>query len=340
MLKGSSLVRVLGLLAILSLPFAAFAGTEDGCWLRDAVAPAPTLVFALCQQGGYYVTTDAGAKWTLMDTGSPSFLRSMVFTNATHGIVVGDGGTVYTTDDGGKTWQARESKTKENLLAVTAVGNDAWAGGFDGALIHSGDGGRTWASQTSGTTLALEDIYFADKNNGWACGWSGKILRTVDGGAKWTDITTKAQWSLSSLHFVDAKNGWATGFGGQLMKTTDAGATWQLVKVPLSSWLKDVAVDKAGRIWIAADDQFLTSADGGATWTSIPAKTQTFLRKFVTVGDSMWALGQLGILRQTGSEWKDIDTLKVISKSDAKAQAARKDIDSATQQNTGAATKK
>jgi photosystem II stability/assembly factor-like uncharacterized protein len=339
MLKGSSLVRLFGLLAILSLPFTAFAGLEDGCWLRDAAAPTPTLIFALCQQGGMYISTDGGTKWTMTDTGSPTFLRALVFTSPSHGIVVGDAGAIYTTDDGGKSWQTRESKTKENLLSVTAIGNDAWASGFDGALAHSSDSGRTWASQASGTTMALEDIFFIDNKRGWACGWSGKLLRTADGGARWEDISSKAQWSLTSLFFTDANNGWAVGFSGQALKTKDGGLHWEIVKVPLQSWLKDVIVDHSNRVWIAADDQFLVSTDAGATWTSVPAKTQTFLRKFSYVGDTLWALGQLGILRQSGSEWKEVDTLKVLSRSDARALAARKDIDAATQQNTGAAKK-
>ena len=37
--------------------------------------------------------------------------------------------------------------TRSTLTAVTTVGNDAWAVGHDGIILHSGDGGLTWQRQ-------------------------------------------------------------------------------------------------------------------------------------------------------------------------------------------------
>ncbi len=338
MLKGFFMAKAIGLLAILMLPLSSFAATGGGCWLRDAAAPTTTNIFALCQQGVIYISSDGGAKWDLLDTGAKSFLRTIVFTNASHGIVAGDAGTVMTSEDSGKTWQLHESKTKENLLAVTAVGSDAWASGFDGAIVHSSDGGRSWETQNSTTTLALEDIYFIDKDHGWAAGWSGTILRTVDGGKKWQPVVSKAQWSLTALYFKDASNGWAVGFSGQLLRTKDGGVSWDVMPPPSTAWLKDVAVDSANRIWIASDDALLVSEDQGAHWKSVQAAKQAFLKKFVPVGNSLWAVGQLALLRQVGTDWKQVDSLQVLSSSDSKALLARQDIATQSQQNTAPKT--
>ena len=117
-------------------------------------------------------------------------------------LVAGDGGTILSTDDGGKTWQERldakkQHFTTEHLLDIDGVGDQVWASGFDGTLLHSTDFGRTWEKQVSGTTMALQGIYFLDANHGWAVGWSGTIMRTVDGGKKWSAITSDAAtWSL------------------------------------------------------------------------------------------------------------------------------------------------
>jgi hypothetical protein len=63
---------------------------------------------------------------------------------------------------------------------------------------------------------------------------------------------------------------------------------------------------------VAADDQLLMSADG-QTWTAKPTETLLFLGDFVHVGDSLWAIGQLGALKLsgTGTDWKPVDSLVV-----------------------------
>ena len=50
-------VSALGLLSVLPV----FG--EGSCWLRDAASPAPSTVYALCEQGTLWVTTDGGTKW-------------------------------------------------------------------------------------------------------------------------------------------------------------------------------------------------------------------------------------------------------------------------------------
>ncbi len=308
MLKSASLVTAVCALAM--IPVIAYGQAASSCWLKDGSAPTATTAFILCEQGPVYITNDGGATWRLQETGAKDLLRAIVFSDASHGIAVGNRGTIVGTDDGGKTWQPRNSGSTENLLSVTGRGNLYWASGFNGALVTSTDGGRTWSQQKTGITQGLEDIYFADAQHGWAVGWSGTILRTDNGGAKWDQVTTKvAQWSLTSVTFTDAKNGWATGFAGQLLRSTDGGLTWTAVNTGINTWYKDVFVDGSKRIWVAADDQFLVSEDNGAKFRSVPASTQAFLRKFVPVGDKVWAIGQLALLSQSGTEWKKITSL-------------------------------
>jgi photosystem II stability/assembly factor-like uncharacterized protein len=295
----------------LMLPLLALASDTQHCYLRDAASPTASTAYLLCEQGLVYSTTDAGATWVSPDTGAAVNLHAVTFFDATHGIVVGDAGTLLATEDGAKTWQPRTSGSKENLLSVFTVGNQAWASGFDGALMHSADGGRTWSKQNSGTTMALESIFFLDGNHGWAVGWSGAILRTIDGGNTWQTIKTDAaEWSLATVRFFDANNGWAAGFSGQLLHSTDGGTTWKAQKSPTQSWLTAVATDRAKRLWIAADDHVLVSEDGGQNWKAIPVPTSFFVSRLFSVGNSLYGLAALGIVKQTGTglEWKHDDT--------------------------------
>ena len=353
MLKRKNLAKWIGLIGMLALPIAASAA-GDICYLRDAYATSPTTAYLLCGQGMVYVTNDAGGHWTMQRIAKPPDVRAsstmtaaeraslvlgatpdlhaIAFRDDTHGLVVGNSGTIFATDDGGKTWQKRvddkkQNFTTEHLVSVQVIGNLAWAGGFDGIMLHSEDGGLTWVKQTTGTTQDLQGVYFLNPNLGWAVGWSGTILRTADGGKTWktlhgganvaaisattaTDVTNDfAAFSLNTVYFRDEKNGWACGFAGELIATNDGGDTWRTLKSPVKSQLSSVTIDKAGHIWIAADEQLLVSEDGGQTWTVDTVNKNLFLSKVFGKGDSLWALGELGLLKQVGStkEWKDVD---------------------------------
>jgi photosystem II stability/assembly factor-like uncharacterized protein len=298
-------VSALGLMAVLP------GFGQSSCWLRDAASPAPSTVYALCEQGTLWTTMDGGAKWQSRSIGASAPLRAMAFLDANRGIAVGDAGTVLGTDDGGKKWAARESTTKEKLMDVTFIGDSGWASGMNGTLIATTDGGRTWKAQKTGTTQAIEGIFFLDAKHGWAVGWAGTILRTTDGGDNWKKVTADvAQWSTSSIYFKDEKVGWAAGFGGQLLRSNDGGVTWTVVKTPNNASLTSIAFDKAGNGWITYDDGFLTSTDGGATWKAVQTEGRYFLSRLLRMNDTLWALGQSVVMRQTGpSEWKKIDTL-------------------------------
>jgi len=80
------------------------------------------------------------------------------------------------------------------------------------------------------------------------------------------------------VYFKDLKVGWVVGFQGQLMRSDDGGTTWKAQSPkdakgePIRAWLKGIAVDKSNRLWVAADDQLLMSADG-QTWSPRPPRT-------------------------------------------------------------------
>jgi photosystem II stability/assembly factor-like uncharacterized protein len=313
MLKRKNLARIIGSIGMLALPVAASAA-GDICYLRDATAPSAATAYLLCGQGMVYATTDAGGHWAMQRIGKvPELHASANMTDEQRSQLVL--GTIFATDDGGKTWQNRVNDKKQNfttehLLAIQAIGNLAWTTGFDGIILHSIDGGHTWEKQTSGTTMALESVYFLNPDLGWAVGWSGTILRSTDGGKKWQAVTTDAAtWSINTVYFRDDKNGWACGFSGELLASHDGGLTWQALKSPVQSSLSSVSIDKAGRIWSAADEQLVVSEDGGQTWTVDKIDSNLFLTKVFGKGDSLWALGELGLLKQVGStkEWKQAE---------------------------------
>jgi photosystem II stability/assembly factor-like uncharacterized protein len=288
------------------------AAAQESCWLRDGVSPAPSLVYLLCEQGGLMVTTDGGTTWSSRDTGTKGHMRNIEFFDANNGFAVGDDGLLVATTDGGKTWAPRKTSATDNLTAIQFVGQSGWVTGYDGVVLHSADGGATWSPQNTGTKESLENLFFLDADHGWVVGWAGSILRTTDGGKTWQPVKTDAaQWSLTSVYFRDANNGWIVGFSGQILRSRDGGVTWTAQASPVKSSLASILFDSSNRGWIAADESLLTSEDG-ETWKTVSGvDDQLFLCQLISVNGKPWAIGQLGVLRQTGqsAEWKKIESL-------------------------------
>ncbi|MCA9267639.1 MAG: hypothetical protein KDA41_04180, partial [Planctomycetales bacterium] len=118
--------------------------------------------------------------------------RDLQLVGETGGWLVGDGGLVMTTEDGGLSWQLPAApiptavRQQFDLTAVAVVGSHVWAVGSPGTLaLHSPDGGRHWAAHPTGQSLPLCDVHFVDAQVGYAVGSLGTILATRDGGQSW-----------------------------------------------------------------------------------------------------------------------------------------------------------
>jgi photosystem II stability/assembly factor-like uncharacterized protein len=114
--------------------------------------------------------------------------------------------------------------------------------GYGGKIAQTTDGGNSWIVADSGTDLALYAIRMADENHGWVVGQEGLVLHTDDGGKTWqkqesnatfkdTDGSTKRGY-LFSAYALDANTAWAVGDRSILTSTTDGGKTWTSRKVP------------------------------------------------------------------------------------------------------------
>ena len=54
------------------------------CWLRDLASPVPSNIYALCEQGSVWMSSDNGATWSVKETGAKGAVRAMSFLDAKH----------------------------------------------------------------------------------------------------------------------------------------------------------------------------------------------------------------------------------------------------------------
>jgi len=149
-------------------------------------------------------TSDAGHSWAELYQ-TPSEVQSLDFISGSQGWMQSSGG-LYTTTDGGRTWQIINSSDLPKNARIQFV-----------------DGTYGWAVAS-----------FRDAPTPRALGDS-KLFATTDGGVTWTNIETPCGQSFSlGATLLDAASGWLA-CGGQpsggmepkeLYRTADAGQHW------------------------------------------------------------------------------------------------------------------
>ncbi len=96
------------------------------------------------------VSTNKGVSWEKIPTidNTNQVYKAITFSDDRNGTVVGSGGYVLRTTDGGMSWNRQESKVGQWLLSVTFVDSlRGWAVGNYGTIIHTTDAGKSWVQQ-------------------------------------------------------------------------------------------------------------------------------------------------------------------------------------------------
>lgn len=127
-------------------------------------------------------TTDGGHTWAIQSPGAGGY--SMTCADANTCWVVGRS-NILRTMDGGATWTSQSVANQDFYGVAFVNATTGWVVGMGGAIYKTTDGGGNWVRQTSGSLDHLLPVAFADAQNGWAVGTNGRILNTRDGGATW-----------------------------------------------------------------------------------------------------------------------------------------------------------
>ena len=165
---------------------------------------------------------------------------------------------------------------RDNIYSVVKNGEDVWAVGYPGKMLHSKDKGNTWKLlSVAKKSDALFSIDFGDSKVGLISGRDGVILRTMNGGKNWTRIDTKAPEPLFDVEMVGPNKAWAVGHFNTILHSSDGGVSWQKQVFELSEDAFDepglhavsFADEKNG--WIVGEfGTILHTEDGGETWNA------------------------------------------------------------------------
>ncbi len=140
-------------------------------------------------------------------------------------VAVGQRGHIVVSSDSGKTWKQAPVPVSSDLTAVYfADGENGWAVGHDGVVLHSGNGGESWQVQLTGRMAndlllaAMERKAAAEPASANARALLAEARRYKEQGA---DKPFLDVW------FADAENGYIVGAYNLIFRTADGGKTWE-----------------------------------------------------------------------------------------------------------------
>jgi predicted CXXCH cytochrome family protein len=194
--------------------------------------------------GSMYKTTNLSGTftWTKMGVGhfnaGATPIRSLFYASAVVFHVVGDGGLIARTGNGGTSWLMRSSVPTAGQLMASwfADSTHGWAVGANGIVQMTADGGATWTGSSAGTaTTTWRGVCSSSATTGTIVGDNGYIMRTGDSGATWVPQTSGITTQLNAVYFASETVGLAVGTGGVIRSTVNGGTTW----APVTSGITD-----------------------------------------------------------------------------------------------------
>ncbi len=198
---------------------------------------------------------------------------------------------VYTSEDGGDTWQRSVLGLVSERNANAVYPLDGAAGMLaGGATYATTDGGRTWTETQDLGAVVVHDLITSAPGAPWAAGSEpgedgqrvGVILQGAPDGRGWGVLTrtrTPATSAFNSLSAptpdaIFAVGTRAAATGGFLLRSLNGGAGWQRLDLPyaypenraVNYYSVAFATPSVG--WVAGDLKTLfKTTDGGETWT-------------------------------------------------------------------------
>ncbi|MEN6559510.1 MAG: oxidoreductase [Acidobacteriota bacterium] len=184
----------------------------------------------------------------------------------------------------------------------------------------------SWVVQASGAAANLRGVSAVDDRTAWASGSNGTVLRTLDGGATWALIPVpgaeKTDFRDIEAFGPDEAVVMGVDRPARIYRTTDGGGTWALAYFDDTPgiFLDGLAFfDERNGLAVGdpMDGRFfiITTADGGAAWTPLPADSRPAAREgeaaFAASGTSLAVWGRDRIWLGTGGSaarvWRSED---------------------------------
>lgn len=186
------------------------------------------------------LSSRAFSNWTLQNSGTLSWLRSVFFISSDRG----------------------------------------WAVGSNGTIIFTQDGGRHWKSSRKFINYDFIDVFFIDENRGWLLcekvnpknffNRETCFLESNDGGVSWVELDLpKTPLRMSRIIPVGQNRLFLIGENGTVLELNTVNGKWEMKQLPVSQRLvAGQLIDNLTLILLARNGIVTKTNDGGKSWST------------------------------------------------------------------------
>ncbi len=226
-------------------------------------------------------------------------------------VVVGRGGVLLHSSDGGRQWQRQRMDGFPSFIDVTACPDGTFAAldTMAGVWI-SRDRALNWERRQIETEETMQAVACAPDNRLWVVGSFSTIGYSADLGRSWVISSLDEDAILNGIQFFGPEDVLVVGEFGTLLRSTDGGRSWNRdLRIPGEFYPQDVYFSDPEHGWVVGlAGSILHTEDGGRSWKQEPTGTRATLYGIHPVGGEIYVVGREGvILRRDGERWAQID---------------------------------
>ncbi len=239
---------------------------------------------------GVYRTEDGGRGWAAIGGLRPTGWETADFRDAVSGLIAGPGGVGLVGMNRFQLASAPLNEHQRVRQVRLAEGNQAWLVGDGGLVLHSRNGGATWDAPPGPLPAeAVGQFDFRALAvcgpRVWIAGSPGtRVFHSPDGGATWEVFSTQQRLPIRAMFFLDEFHGWAVGDLGMILTTRDGGRSWIPARTPAARLaVLGVFADPQNTPWelfarLAGSEGYLSGAEyAGSLASSGVATTEVSL---------------------------------------------------------------
>ena len=278
------------------------------------------------------IASSSEGEWVSQNSGVSSTLLGVSIQNDDKAVIVGAGGTVLTTSNGGQFWFDQERVGSTLHSVSSAPDGTTFAVGDSGIIVKMN--GPSWevlracklapcteeSPEEVVETATLRSVHALTSQNALAVGDDGTIVATSDGDS-WSQRTSGTTRDLRSIWMVDSRLGWAVGSDGTILHTVSGGVSWlqqAACTEPRSECTRAsedsirhalhavTFVNETHGYITGANGLILTTTDGGKVWRRAETPTDFDLNSISFSGATGVAVGAGGTVLKTvngGHSW-------------------------------------
>ena len=213
-------------------------------------------------------------------------LNDVLFVDRQHGWAVGDRGTIWHTDDGGRNWGLQRADVACRLHSVSFLNPDTgWAAGgaslpysdnSSGVVLFTHDGGQHWAHDPKLLLPALKQVRFSSERHGWAVGcpsamFPSGLFVTEDGGRNWNPLPSARGPGWSSGDFLAPYQGVVAGHGAVAVARRAGLEPSRTLDFCLRNLARVKLVPPCYGWLVGQGGLVLLTGDAGASWRMPPS---------------------------------------------------------------------